>query len=337
MKKNETAREFCRRRGVELMGRGVPTAIISRILGVSPSFLCRWKTILSSKQETSQKRGFGSRRNLKREQIAELEQLLSQGATAHGWVNDLWTTKRVAVMIRRHFHVTCSRTHAWNVLTKDLGWTSQRPIQQGRDSDDAEITRWLEEEYPRILKRACRRGAYLVFVDESGFMLAPTMRRSFAPCGHPPICKVPDPHGRISAIGAISISPHRRRFSFHFDLLKDNANYDGDALVPFLEEIHRKIPGPVTLIWDLIPIHHARPVRNYLNRHRKIVEEPFPPYAPGLNPVDKAWSHVKFNRLPNYTPPDLDDLRFRITNEFRRLQKRPALLNAFFQRTKLSL
>jgi transposase len=145
------------------------------------------------------------------------------------------------------------------------------------------------------------------------------------------------PHGRISVIGAISISPQYRQFCFYFHLLSDNANFRGPSLAAFLDDLRRKIPGPITLLWDEIPIHRARVVRRFLHQHRMIVVEEFPPYAPELNPVDYVWSYVKYSRLANYAPKDLDILRRQITTEFRRLQKRPDLLRSFFKHTGLSL
>jgi transposase len=188
-----------------------------------------------------------------------------------------------------------------------------------------------------ILNRAQRRRAHIVFIDEAGFMLAPIVRRTWAPKGCTPILRVADPHHRISVIGAISISPKYRRFSFYFGLLADNANFRGPSLVGFLNYLRQKMRGPITLLWDEIPIHHARAVRCFLHRHRRIVVEEFPPYAPELNPVDYVWSYVKCRRLANYCPSNLDVLREKITAEFRRLQKRPDLLRSFFDHTGLSL
>jgi hypothetical protein len=258
------------------------------------------------------------------------------GATAHGWPNDLWTTKRIAEVIRKHFRVTCHPNHAWLIVTKYLGWTAQRPIHKLKAIDEDEINRWLEEDYPRIVERASRRGAHLVFLDESGFMLAPLIRRTYAPRGNPPVCKVADPHGKISAIGAMTISPRRRQFGFCFDLLGDNANYRGDTVVPFLERLHGWIRGPITVLWDAIPIHRANPVTRFLRKRRTIVAELFPRYAPDLNPVDKIWFHVKFNCLPNFAPARLSDLRVHVQAELYRLQRRPEVLKSLFHMTRLS-
>ncbi len=188
-----------------------------------------------------------------------------------------------------------------------------------------------------ILNRADKRHAYIVFVDESGFMLSPIWRRTWAPRGCTPTVKLSKPHGRISVIGAITISPGRRHFSFYFQLSADNVNFRGESVVQFIELVRHKVRGPITLLWDQIPIHRAKPVTDYFASHRSLVVEEFPPYAPELNPVDNVWSYVKYSRLANYAPRNLDELRERTTAEFHRLQNQPDLLRSFFKHTGLSL
>ena len=239
------------------------------------------------------------------EHLAQLEKLLLKGATTHGWPNELWTAKRVATLIRRHFGVKLCRRSVYTLLARQLRWSLQVPSRQLRGRDDQEIQRWLVEEYPRILARTQRRHASLVFIDESGFMLAPLLRRTYAPRGKRPVSKNADPHGRISVIGAMTISPERHHFGFHFHLAGDNSNFHGYSIVPFVDSLHQEIEGPFTIIWDGIRIHSAKPVADYLARHRDIVVECFPAEASEINPADKVWGYVKYGRLPNYTPPDL--------------------------------
>ena len=332
----ETVREFCQRRSIELSTSEIPAATVAEVLGVTPSTICRWRKHGMPDEQSVQKSVGGRPRKLTDIQLSELATLLSKGAVAHGWPNELWTTKRMAEVIRRYFNVTCRPNQAWTIVTKYLGWTSQRPIQQLKADDEDETNRWLEEDYPRIVERANRRLGHLVFLDESGFMLAPVLRRTYAPRGHSPVCKVADPHGKISVIGAMTISPHRRRFGFCFNMLGDNANFRGGTVVPFLERIQRKIGGPLTILWDAIPIHRAAPVKRFLSNHRTIVAELFPRYAPDLNPVDKVWFYVKFDRLPNLAPPRLSDLRVHVQAELYRLQHRPDVLKSLFNLTKLS-
>ena len=48
-------------------------------------------------------------------------------------------------------------------------------------------------------KNATRLGAHLVFVDESGFMMIPPVRRTWAPVGKTPIVRHYYRRDRISA------------------------------------------------------------------------------------------------------------------------------------------
>jgi transposase len=331
-----TVRTFCQRRSIELSTSEIPVATVAEVLGVTPSTISRWRKDGMPNEHSAHKSVGGRPRKLTASQLQELAALLSKGATAHGWPNELWTTKRMAEVIRRHFSVSCHPNQAWFIVTKYLGWTAQRPIQRLQAADEDETSRWLEEDYPEILKRANRRGAHLVFLDESGFMLAPVIRRTYAPRGCAPVCKVADPHGKISVIGAMTISPQHRHFGLYFDLLYDRGNYRGETVVPFLDSLRHRIRGPMTILWDAIPIHRAEAVRRFLHQHREIVSELFPRYAPDLNPVDKIWFYVKFDRLPNFAPPRLSDLRVQVKRELHRLQQRPNVLKSLFQLTRLS-
>jgi putative transposase len=167
-------------------------------------------------------------------------------------------------------------------------------------------------------------------------MLAPTLRRTYAPSGHAPVEKVTDPHAKISIIGAITLTPECQRVDLTFDLSADNANFNGQSIAAFLRLLHERVNNPITVIWDSVRIHLSQPVADYLSRNGNIVSETFPPNAPELNPADGVWSYIKYGRLPNYTPFDLSELRRTVTTELKRLQRQPHLLHAFIRRTRLS-
>jgi hypothetical protein len=50
-------------------------------------------------------------------------------------------------------------------------------------------------------------------------LLTPTVRRTYAPRGETPILKSWDRHDRISAIGALTVSPKRQRLGLFVTLL----------------------------------------------------------------------------------------------------------------------
>jgi transposase len=183
-----------------------------------------------------------------------------------------------------------------------------------------------------IIGRARRRGAHLVFLDESGFMLTPTVRRTLAPRGRTPIIKSWDRHDRISAISAVTVSPRRRHLGLYFRLLPVDANAHGEDTVDFLRQLRRHIPGPMTILWDKGNIHNrSKVVRAYLAGHPEVVTEEFPSYAPETNPDEMVWQHVKYSRLANFAPEDTDELRSEMIREFLRLEESPDLLSSFIR------
>lgn len=323
-------------RAVELLERGEPPAGVARILGVSPRALSRWRRMAGA--GTLKARPIPGRPcRLTDTNYRDLEELLAKGAVEHGWPNNLWTAARVAQVIRTRFGVTYHPGYVSWLLKRRLNWTCQRPAHHHKDRNDTAIQSWAKEAFPTILKAAQARGAYLAFVDEAGFMLEPTVRRTYAPRGKTPVHRIGNPHARISAIGVITLSPSLDTIGLRYGLLGDNLNFQGPTVVQFLRTLRTEISAPLTIVWDQIAIHDCEEVEEYLASTREVVAEPFPAYAPELNPADGIWRYIKYGRLANYTPPDLGILRHKVTEELERLKGRVELLRSFVRFTKLPI
>ena len=168
-------------------------------------------------------------------------------------------------------------------------------------------------------------------------MMTPTIRRTFAAPGVTPINKVSDPHGRISVIGAVSISPKRKRLGWHYHLLNDNRNFRGPNVVEFLKSLEREIGNSTTIIWDSIIIHWSDVVAVCMATHPRIVSEFFSPYAPELNPVDRVCFYIKYDRLPNFTPSTMIQLRRSVKRELEIIKVTPRLLRSFIHHAELPI
>jgi transposase len=198
--------------------------------------------------------------------------------------------------------------------------------------DDKKIAHWRAEELPRVIERAEQRKAHLVFLEESGFQLTPTVRRTYAPRGKTPIQEAWHRDGRISAIGAVTASPVRRRSGLVFRLLPDNTNAHGEDTVSFLARLRNRLRGPMTILWDQSKIHQrSSVVKTYLGKHPEIETEDFPGYAPDANPDEGVWGWTKYHRLPNYAPEDTREPRSRLWDEWSALRQRPDLLASFIR------
>src|SRR5690242_19850320 len=131
-----SADELERRRlhAVGLLERGEPRHLVARILGVSPGTLSRWKRMAES-GDLKAKPQAGPSNRLTDDDCRELETLLSKGAVAHGWLNELWTAARVGQVIEKRFGIKYHPSHVSKILRGRLNWTCQKPEQHYRGRD----------------------------------------------------------------------------------------------------------------------------------------------------------------------------------------------------------
>jgi transposase len=247
-------------------------------------------------------------------QLRYLEWLLQQGATAHGYPNELWTAARVGRLIQWYFGVTYHPEHVRKILRTRLNWTSHKPQVRATQRNEKEIERWKADEFPRILREAWRRRAHIAFLDESGFFLTPLVRRTLAPRGKRVVMPCSAEHDRISTISCVTLSPQAMRVGLYFQLLL-NQNVHGEEVVEFLKYLTGQVPGEWTVVWDRGRIHYrSSTVRAWLTEHSQIVVEDFPAYAPDANPDEWVWSWAKYGKLCNLCPADVEELFEHVVN-----------------------
>jgi transposase len=322
-----------RRRAVLLVEQGEPRTAVARILGVHPKSLARWLRQVRRGHGLDATPQHGPRPGLSDDQLLRLEQLLAQGAKHHGWHNQLWTAARAARLIERHFGLSYHPEHVRKILKKRLGWTSQKPQRKARERNDKEVARWLDDDYRRIVREAWRRSAYLVFLDESGFFLTPTVRRTLAPRGRTPVLDCWDRRDKLSCISCLTVSPAAGRPNLYFQVLGHNAH--GEDVVAFLEALRQRL-GLLTVVWDRNQIHSkAKVVKEYLAAHPEVVAEDFPGYVPELNPDEGVWGWTKYGRLANLAASDKDELWDRVVEELLEAKHRPDLLRGFIRQSGL--
>jgi putative transposase len=162
------------------------------------------------------------------------------------------------------------------------------------------------------------------------------VRRTWSPRGKTPLFYQRGVHRRkVSVIGALTVSPKRRRVGLYFSLIAE-LNVDAYWLVAFLTAMARHLRGPVILIWDRLNVHRGSVVQRFLQRHPRFRVELLPAYAPELNPVETVWSYLKLNPLANFAPSDVHELASVATRHTRRLQRRGGLIRSFLNSCPLS-
>jgi len=138
--------------------------------------------------------------------------------------------------------------------------------------------------------------------------MLPLLRRTLAPRGQTPIFVSPAGHRhKVSMIAALTISPRGRRLGLYFSSLIDDS-YDGFTVAWFLRQLLLHLRGNVIVVWDRGGMHRGPEIDQLLERFPRLSLEKLPPYAPDLNPVEHLWNYLKWQKLPNFNPSDVQHL-----------------------------
>jgi len=132
-----------RRRAIYLLKEGQTTlSAVARSVGSSKSSVFRW---YQEYQEGGSK-AFRSKaipgRPPKLSQIEKnrLAEVLLSGPLAAGYRTDLWTLKRIAQTIHKHFGIRYHPNHVRRLL-QGMGWSCQKPERRALQRNDKEIVR----------------------------------------------------------------------------------------------------------------------------------------------------------------------------------------------------
>lgn len=165
-------------------------------------------------------------------------------------------------------------------------------------------------------KKARRQGAYLAVIDESGSLMAPLVRRTWAPKGKTlELAQRGRTHEKVSAAAAVWLSPSRDRVGLFARTLV-NGYFDNWTSAAFLEALSKELPGRVVVIWDGGSMHKGDPIDQLqgLMADRLCLEK-FPPYSPQLSPVEPVRGWLKYSQLCNFVLRDAIELDGRVVAE----------------------
>jgi transposase len=98
----------------------------------------------------------GASPRLTAEQRTQLVDALAKGAPAFGFIGEIWTTRRIAAIIKELFGVSYHPAHV-SRLVRALGQSVQLPITQATQRDEVAIAAWQNERWPALKKRRLQK------------------------------------------------------------------------------------------------------------------------------------------------------------------------------------
>lgn len=123
-------------------------------------------------------------------------------------------------------------------------------------------------------------------------------------------------------------------WNFYFRLYPHSIR--SPQVVQFLQHLLRHLPGQLLVIWDRLPSHRSRLVKQFVGgQAERLQVEYLPAYAPELNPVECLWGYWKHHELPNLCPHTYWELRDAGRRALRRMRRRPSLITAFWKQAEL--
>jgi len=109
-------------------------------------------------------------------------------------------------------------------------------------------------------------------------------------------------------------------------------------VVELLEALQRQLCQPLLIIWDGLPAHRSRVVREYIEAQDSAIQlEQLPAYAPELNPVQYIWSYLKRHEVVHFFPGDFAELTRFARRWLASMQRRSSLATSFWKQAELAL
>jgi transposase len=331
--------EYRRRLAVRRVLDGYPTEEVADFLGVDPRSVRRWVAafLKGGVDALSPRPVSGRPAKLTGEQELTVIGWLFDSPTEHGFLTDCWTAPRIAHLIEQRFGVHF-HPHSLNRWLSARGFSPQKPCCFAQQRDPEAVALWLLHDWPRIQRKARRQDASLVFIDESGLLMMPLLRRSQAPRGCRPILKVRMRHRiHVSVAAALWVSSGWEEVGMFSQALL-NSYYNNQRVATFLHRLMRRVAGRVVAVWNGGPMHHGEPLRLVQRMYRgRLGFESLPAYCADLNPVEQLWQHLKDNQLANFVPTDGEQLVRAAHEELTQIRWDSHRLWCFFHQSSLPL
>jgi len=318
--------ERYRFRAIALWQEGKKISDIAHFFGLHRVTVSYWIAAYKrgGKRALRSKKAPGPSFKLTESDVKRVVDCLRQEATACGFETPLWTTKRVAQIIKSKTHKELDYSNVWRLL-KRMGFTNQKPEKRAYEQDAKAVKKWIKEEWPKILAHKRRWQAVLYFQDEAGVSLRPVLGKTWAKRGKTPIVHVTGKKEFFCVSSAISTSG---RMAFRIEKEK----VVKETFVDFLQKLLDMHPErKVIVVTDKARPHIAKLVDEFVATHAKrFMLYYLPSYSPELNPDEHVWSYLKKNKLRAHAARSKDELKTLTINSMRSIQMKPALIRSFF-------
>lgn len=324
-----------RNQAIRLRRSGRKYREIAEIVGVHLGTVCKWCKIYERegiKGVRIKKRGrkLGSHRTMTDEQERHIQKLIQDKAPDQLKLPfALWTRIAVQQLIKRIYSIEMPIRTVGEYLNR-WGFTPQKPLRRAYEQNPKAVQKWLEEEYPKISRRAKKEDAEIHWGDETGLNSDCYHGRSYAPRGKTPAIRLSAKREHINLISSVT-----NQGKVRFMVYKSTMN--SQTMIKFLKRLVRDADRKIFLVLDNLRVHHSHIVRDWLAEHEDQIELFFlPSYSPELNPDEYLNCDLKAGVHSGAPARNEKQLAKKAFSHLRMLQKRSGRVMKYFNHPKIA-
>lgn len=315
-----------RRSAHQLRKRGLTRASIGEIVGVHADTVGRWLKLdkrALSLEKSGRKVGSGRRLSVAQEQQIKallIDKTPDQLKMAYA----LWTREAVRELIRGRCELSLAIRTVGDYL-KRWGMTPQKPQKRAYEQRAPEVKAWLKTTYPALQARAKQEDAEIYWGDETGLRNDCQVERGYALKGQTPTIRLNANRASINLISAIT-----NQGKVRFRVFEGTMN--ADVLIDFMMRLLKDAQRKVFLILDNLRVHHAKPVKEWLEQHQKMIEVFYlPAYSPELNPDEYLNGDLKKGVHSGQPARSKEQLKKKASRHMRMLQRKSKRVKKYFE------
>jgi transposase len=198
-------------------------------------------------------------------------------------------------------------------------------VRRAYERNDAAIARWLDEDYPSIVKEAKREKATIYWGDEMGLRSDHISGTCFVPMGQTPVVRATGQRFGCNMISAIT---NRGALAF----MVFEGKFQNPVFIEFMKRLLKQVKGKTYLIVDGHPVHRSAAAKKFVTENAERLRLiRLPGYCPELNPDELLNQDIKTNALGKSRPTHKAEMVASLRSHLHHRQKQPHIIRNLFQ------
>jgi transposase len=323
-----------RKRGISLKKSGNTQKFIAEVFGVREGTVSDWVKAYKSE-------GLKGLKDKKRGVSSEDRKLISisQEKQIQNMITDvmpdqlklpyaLWTRKAVKELVEREFGIVVAINTMGDYLRK-WGFTPQKPKKRAYEQNPKAVQKWMNEEYPAIVKKAKDENAEIHWGDETGARNSNQHGRSYAPKGKTPV-KIS--MAKRFSVNMISTVTNKGKVEF----MIYSGSMNADRFIEFMKQLIKGKKRKTFLILDNLRVHHSKVVKQWVEQNIESIELFYlPSYSPEKNPDEYLNCDLKYGLSDTPSPKNEKQLKDNVENHMLMLQANQERVKKYFNHKEI--